>query len=89
MRAPGRFAGTNTGADEQFHGNDGSSGKTTKNRCANMLGSIPGASKLLIECGLFLYLFSDVGKLLQVLDVPCMGCGELDHIHGGGGHGWR
>ena len=70
-------------------GNDGSSGKTTNNSCANMLGSIPGASELRIKCGLFLWLSSDVGKLLQVLDVPCMGCGELDHLHGGGGHGWR
>ena len=44
-------------------------------------------SGLRIECDLFLSLSSDVGKLLQMLDVTCMGCGELDHIHGGGGHG--
>ena len=34
-----------------------------------------------------LWLSSDVGKLLQVMDVTCMGYGELDHIHGCGGHG--
>ena len=51
------------------------------------LEMIPGTSGLQIESGLFLWLSSDVGKLLQVMDVPCMGCGELDLIHGGGGHG--
>ena len=49
---------------------------------------IPGASGLQIECSLFLWLSSDLGKFLQVMDVTCMGCGELDLIHGGGGHGW-
>ena len=53
-----------------------------------MLESISGASGLRIECGLFLWLASDVGKLLQVMDVTCMGCGELELIHGGDGHGW-
>ena len=48
---------------------------------------IPGTSGLQIECGLFLWLSSDVGKLLQVMDVTCMVCVELDFIHGGGGHG--
>ena len=52
-----------------------------------MLVSIPGASGLQIECGFFLWLSSDVGKLLQVMDVTCMGYGELELIHGGGGHG--
>ena len=42
-----------------------------------MLRSIPGASGLQIDYGLFLWLSSDVGNLLQVLDVPCMGYGEL------------
>jgi hypothetical protein len=49
---------------------------------------IPGASMLQIECGLFLWLSSDVKKLLKVMDLPCMGCVELELIHGGGGHGW-
>ena len=35
-----------------------------------------------IECGLFLLLSSDVGKLLQVLDETCMGCGELNLVNG-------
>ena len=63
------------------------SGKTTNNTGVKTLEMIPGTSGLQIECGLFLWLSSDVGKLLQVMDVPCMGCGELDPIHGGGGHG--
>ena len=40
------------------------------NNSAKMLKMIPGASGLRIECGLFLWLSSDVGNLLQVLDVP-------------------
>ena len=52
-----------------------------------MLEMIPGASELQIECGLFQWLSSDVGMLLQVMDVPSMVCVELDPIHGGGGHG--
>jgi len=67
--------------------NDGPSDKTTNNSYANMLRSIPGAYGLRIECSLFLWLSSDVGNLLQVLDVSCMGCGELDPIHVGCGHG--
>ena len=46
--------------------NDGPSDKTTNNSYANMLRSIPGAYGLRIECSLFLWLSSDVGKLLQV-----------------------
>ena len=67
--------------------NDGSSGKTTNSSGVKMLEMIPRASGLQIKCGLLLWLTSDVGKLLEVMDVPCMGCGELDPIHGGGGHG--
>ena len=52
-----------------------------------MLEMIPRASGLKIECGLFLWLTGDVGKLLQVIDVICIVCVELDLIHGGGGHG--
>ena len=52
-----------------------------------MLEMIPGASRLQIECGLFLWLTSYVGKLLQVMDVPCMCYGELKLIHGSDGHG--
>jgi hypothetical protein len=52
-----------------------------------MLEMILGASGLQIECDLFLWVFSDVGKLLQVMDVTCMVYVELDFIHGGGGHG--
>jgi hypothetical protein len=52
----------------------------------NMLRSIPRASGLQIECGLFLWLSSDVGNLLQVFDVPCMGCGELKLVHGENHH---
>ena len=52
-----------------------------------MLGSILGASGLQIGCGLFLWLTSDDGKLLQVMDVPFMVCVELAPIHGGGSHG--
>ena len=40
---------------------------------------IPRASGLQIECGLFLGLTSDVGKPLQVMDVPCMCCGKAIH----------
>ena len=36
---------------------------------------------------MFLWLSSDVGKLLQVMDVPCMGCGELYLVNGGNHHG--
>ena len=79
----GHFTRTNTSARE----NNGPSGKTKNSSGIKTLEMIPGASGLQIECGLFLRLTSDVGKLLEVMDVPCMGCGELDHIHGGGGHG--
>ena len=51
------------------------------------LEMIPGASGLQIECGLFVWLTSDVGKLLQVLDVPCKCCGELDFVNGGNHRG--
>jgi len=51
-----------------------------------MLGSIPGASGLQTECGLFLWLSSNVGKLLQVLDVICMVIVELEIVHGGNHH---
>ena len=43
---------------------------------------ISGASGLQIECGLFLWLTSDVGKLLQVIDVACMVCVELKLVNG-------
>ena len=69
------------------HENDRSSGKMTNSSGVKMLEMIPGASGLQIECGLFLWLTSDMERLLEVMDVPCMGCGELDPIHGGGGHG--
>ena len=52
-----------------------------------MLEMIPGASGLQIECSLFLWLSSDVGMLLQGIDVACMECVELELIHGGDGHG--
>jgi len=48
---------------------------------------ILGASELQIECSLFLWLTSDVGKLLQVLDVTCMVVVELELVHGGNHHG--
>lgn len=54
---------------------------------------IPMASGLQIECVLFLRSSSDVKNLLQVLDVSCIKCGEIELIHGGGamdgtrGHG--
>ena len=67
--------------------NDRSSGKMMNNSGVKMLEMILGASGLQIECGLFQWLSSDVGKLLQVMDVPSMVCVELDPIHGGGGHG--
>ena len=67
--------------------NDGQSGKTTNSAVVKMLEMIFRASGLQIECGLFLWLTSDVGKLLQVMDVPFMVCVELDPIHGGGSHG--
>ena len=67
--------------------NDGQSGKMTNSSGVKMLEMILGASRLQIECGLFVWLSSDVGKLQQVLDVTCMVCVELDPIHGGGGHG--
>ena len=63
------------------------SGKMTNNTGVKTLEMILGASRLQIECGLFVWLSSDVGKLQQVLDVTCMVCVELDPIHGGGGHG--
>ena len=47
-----------------------------------MLEMIPGASGLQIECSLFLWLSSDVGKLLQVLVVPCIKSGKLDLVNG-------
>jgi hypothetical protein len=53
-----------------------------------MLEMIPGVSRLQIECGLFLCLSSDVGKLLKVMDVLCMGCGELVP-NNGEMHHWR
>jgi hypothetical protein len=59
--------------------NDGPSGKTTNSSGVKTLEMIPGASKLQIECGLFLWLTSDVGKLLQVMVVPCMCCGKVIH----------
>ena len=37
-----------------------------------------GAFGLQIERGLFLWPARDVGKLLQVLDSTCVGCGKLD-----------
>jgi len=68
--------------------NDGQSGKTTNSSGVKTLEMIPGASGLQIECGLFLWLSSDVGMLLQGIDVACMECVELELIHGGDGHGW-
>ena len=62
---------------------DGPSGKTTNSSGVKMLEMIPGASGLQIECGLFLWLTNDMGKLLQVMDVPC-----IELIHGGDGHVW-
>jgi hypothetical protein len=53
-----------------------------------MLEMILEASGLQIECGLFLWLSSDVGKLLKVMDVSCMGCGELVP-NNGERHHWR
>ena len=78
--------------DEHWHRrtvreNDGPYDKTTNSSGVKTLEMIPRASGLQIECGLFLWLTSDVGKLLRVMDVTCMVCVELDFIHGGGGHG--
>ena len=61
------------------HKNDGPSGEMTNNSGVETLEMIPRASGLQIECGLFLYLSSDVGKLLQVMDVPCMFYGKVIH----------
>jgi hypothetical protein len=49
-------------------GADGQSGKTTNSSGVKTLEMIPGASGLLIECGLFLWLSIDIGKLLKLLD---------------------
>ena len=54
----------------------------TNNGCAKMLEMIPGASGLQIKCGLFLWLSIDVRKVFQVLDVPCMGCDEINLVNG-------
>ena len=81
-RASKHFARTNTDTNGRF-------AKTTNSSGVKSLEMIPGASRLQIKCGLFLWLSGDVGKLLQVLDVTCMVCVELDPIHGGGGHGWE
>ena len=67
--------------------NDGQSGKMTNSSGVKMLEMILGASRLQIECGLFLWFSSDVENLLLVLDMSCIGCVKLDPIHGGGGHG--
>ena len=77
----------NTSADGQSARMTDHPVKRTNSSGVKTLEMIPGASGLQIECGLFLWLTSDVGKLLQVLDVTCMGCSEPDPIYGGDGHG--
>ena len=49
---------------------DGQSGKTTNSSGVKTVEMIPEASGHQIECGLFLWLSSDVRRLLNVLDVP-------------------
>ena len=69
--------------------NNGPSGKTTNSLGVKTLEMIPGTSGLQIECGLFLWLTSDVGKPLQVMDVLCMCCGKVVHQNGEYHHGRR
>ena len=78
--------------DEHWHRrtvreNDGPSGKHNEQLGCKNIGDDSRGIGVQIECGLFVWLSSDVGKLQQVLDVTCMVCVELDPIHGGGGHG--
>ena len=53
-----------------------------------MLESIPGASGLQIECGLFLWSPSDVRNSFLVLDSSCAKCAKVTPNHGEK-HRWR
>lgn len=59
----------------------------TNSSSAKMSEMISRASGLQIKCNLFLWLSSDVEKLLQVMDVSCIKCGELILINGRNHHG--
>jgi hypothetical protein len=59
--------------------NDGPFGKTTNSSGVKTLEMIPRASELQIKCGLFLWLTSNVEKVLQVMDAACMCCGKVVH----------